>query len=197
MDLFEYQAKELFAKHNVPTTPGRVTDTAEDAKAIAEEIGKPVMVKAQVKAGGRGKAGGVKYAATPDEAEQMARAILGMDIKGHTVRTVLISEAADIAAEYYFSFLLDRGNRSYLAMCSAEGGMEIEQLAVEKPEALARVPIDPVAGVDDVKAREIVDKGGLPAVVRDQATDLVVRLWDVFIGEEATLVEVNPLVRTP
>src|SRR4051794_12535372 len=155
------------------------------------------MVKAQVKAGGRGKAGGVKYAATPADAETHARNILGMDIKGHQVHTVLISEAADIGEEYYVSFLLDRANRSYLAMCSAEGGMEIEQLAVEKPEALAKVPIDPVTGVDEVKAREIVEKGGLPAAISDQAVDMMIRLWDVFTGEEATLVEVNPLVQTP
>jgi succinyl-CoA synthetase beta subunit len=155
------------------------------------------MVKAQVKTGGRGKAGGVKFAPSVEEAEAEARDILGMDIKGHTVRTILISEAADIGDEYYFSFLLDRSNRSYLAMCSAEGGMEIEQLAVEKPEALARIPIDPVGGVDEAKAREIAEKGGLPEAIRDQAVDVIVKLWDVFTGEEATLVEVNPLVRTP
>jgi len=197
VDLFEWQAKELFGKYGVPVTKQVVVSSVEEAKAAAEQLGPPVMVKAQVKTGGRGKAGGVKFAPTVDEAEAKARDILGMDIKGHTVRTVLIAEAADIAEEYYFSFLLDRGNRSYLAMCSAEGGMEIEQLAVEKPEALARIPVDPVAGVDDAKAREIVDKAGLPEVVRDQAVALIVRLWDVFTGEEATLVEVNPLVRTP
>src|SRR4051794_27279595 len=155
------------------------------------------MVKAQVKAGGRGKAGGVKFAPSADDAREKAEAILGMDIKGHTVRTVLISQAADIGEEYYFSFLLDRANRAYLAMCSAEGGMEIEQLAVEKPDALARVPVDPVAGVDAAKAREIAEKGNLPEAIRDQAVDVIVKLWDVFTGEEATLVEVNPLVRTP
>jgi succinyl-CoA synthetase beta subunit len=197
VDLFEWQAKELFAKYDVPTTPQVVVTSAEQAKAAAEQLGGPVMVKAQVKTGGRGKAGGVKFAPTADDAEAKARDIIGMDIKGHTVRTVLISEAADIGEEYYFSFLLDRGNRSYLAMCSAEGGMEIEQLAVEKPEALARIPVDPVGGVDEAKAREIAEKGGLPEVIRDQAVDLIVKLWDVFTGEEATLVEVNPLVRTP
>jgi len=197
VDLFEWQAKELFAKYDVPTTPQVVVTSAEQAKAAAEQLGGPVMVKAQVKTGGRGKAGGVKFAPTADDAEAKARDILGMDIKGHTVRTVLISEAADIGEEYYFSFLLDRGNRSYLAMCSAEGGMEIEQLAVEKPEALARIPVDPVAGFDEAKPREIAEKGGLPEVIRDQAVDLIVKLWDVFTGEEATLVEVNPLVRTP
>jgi succinyl-CoA synthetase beta subunit len=197
VDLFEWQAKELFAKHGVPTTRQVVVATPEDARAAAEALGPPVMVKAQVKAGGRGKAGGVKFAPGAAEAEQHASAILGMDIKGHTVHTVLISEAADIAEEYYFSFLLDRANRSYLAMCSAEGGMEIEQLAVEKPEALARVAVDPVAGVDAAKAREIVEQGNLPAAVRDAAVEVIVKLWDVFTGEEATLVEVNPLVRTP
>jgi succinyl-CoA synthetase beta subunit len=197
VDLFEWQAKELFAKYGVPVTKQVVVTSVEEVRAAAERLGAPVMVKAQVKTGGRGKAGGVKFAPTVDDAEAKARDILGMDIKGHTVRTVLISEAADIADEYYFSFLLDRGNRSYLAMCSAEGGMEIEQLAVEKPDALARVPVDPVAGVDDAKAREIAEKGGLPDAVRDQAAELIMKLWDVFTGEEATLVEVNPLVRTP
>jgi succinyl-CoA synthetase beta subunit len=197
VDLFEWQAKELFAKYGVPTTAQTVVTSPDDARAAAEKLGGPVMVKAQVKTGGRGKAGGVKFAATPDDAETHARNILGMDIKGHTVHTVLISEAADIGEEYYVSFLLDRANRSYLAMCSAEGGMEIEQLAVEKPEALARVSIDPVTGVDDAKAREIVEKGALPAAIRDQAVDVLTKLWDVFTGEEATLVEVNPLVQTP
>jgi len=197
VDLFEWQAKELFAKYAVPVTSQAVATSPAEARAAAERLGGPVMVKAQVKAGGRGKAGGVKYAATPEDAERHAQAILGMQIKGLTVHTVLVSEAADIGEEYYFAFLLDRANRSYLAMCSAEGGMEIEQLAVEKPEALARVPIDPVAGVDEAKAEEIVEKGGLPAAVRPQAVDVIVKLWDVFLGEEATLVEVNPLVQTP
>jgi succinyl-CoA synthetase beta subunit len=197
VDLFEWQAKELFDKYGVPVTRQVVVTSADEARAAAEQLGGPVMVKAQVKTGGRGKAGGVKFAATPDDAETHARTILGMDIKGHTVHTVLVSEAADIGEEYYFSFLLDRANRAYLAMCSADGGMEIEQLAVEKPEALARVPVDPVAGVDEAKAREIVEKGRLPEQVRDQAVEIIVKLWDVFVGEEATLVEVNPLVRTP
>ena len=197
MDLFEWQAKELFDKYGVPVTRQVVVTSADEARAAAEQLGGPVMVKAQVKTGGRGKAGGVKYAATPADAETHARNILGMDIKGHTVQTVLVSEAADIGEEYYVSFLLDRANRSYLAMCSADGGMEIEQLAVEKPEALARVPVDPVAGVDETKAREIVEKGRLPEQVRDEAVEIIVKLWDVFVGEEATLVEVNPLVRTP
>jgi succinyl-CoA synthetase beta subunit len=198
VDLYEWQAKELFAKHGVPTTKQVVVTTPEQARAAAEQLGGgPVMVKAQVKAGGRGKAGGVKFAPTADDAQKHASAILGMDIKGHTVRSVLISQAADIGAEYYFSFLLDRGSRAYLAMCSAEGGMEIEQLAVEKPQALARVPVDPVAGVDKDKAREIAEQGNLPESICDQAVDVIVKLWEVFTAEEATLVEVNPLVRTP
>ena len=197
MDLFEWQAKELFAKYGVPTTKQKVVSTPDAARAAAEELGLPVMVKAQVKAGGRGKAGGVKFAPTADDAESHAKNIFGMDIKGHTVHTILISEAADIGEEYYFSFLLDRANRSYLAMCSAEGGMEIEQLAVEKPHALARVAVDPVAGVDDAKALEIAAAGNIPEAVRDQAAAVIRQLWDVFTGEEATLVEVNPLVRTP
>jgi succinyl-CoA synthetase beta subunit len=198
VDLFEWQAKELFAKYGVPTTKQIVVSTPEAARAAAEELGGgPVMVKAQVKAGGRGKAGGVKFAPTADDAESHAANILGMDIKGHTVHTILISEAADIGEEYYFSFLLDRANRSYLAMCSSEGGMEIEQLAVEKPNALARVAVDPVAGVDDAKALEIATAGNIPEAVRQQAADVIRKLWDVFVGEEATLVEVNPLVRTP
>ncbi|HVW81702.1 MAG TPA: ADP-forming succinate--CoA ligase subunit beta [Mycobacteriales bacterium] len=198
MDLFEWQAKELFAKYGVPTTKQIVVSTPEAARAAAEELGGgPVMVKAQVKAGGRGKAGGVKFAPTADDAQTHAANILGMDIKGHTVHTVLISEAADIGTEYYFSFLLDRANRRYLAMCSAEGGMEIEQLAVEKPDALARVAVDPVAGVDAAKALEIATAGNIPEAVRQKAADVIVKLWEVFVGEEATLVEVNPLVRTP
>lgn len=164
MDLFfEYQAKELFAKHNVPTTPGRVTDSPEDAKAIAEEIGKPVMVKAQVKVGGRGKAGGVKYAATPpDDAYTHSKNILGLDIKGHIVKKLLVAEASDIAEEYYISFLLDRSNRTYLAMCSVEGGMEIEEVAATKPDRLAKVPVDAVKGVDLAFAREIAEKATCP-----------------------------------
>jgi succinyl-CoA synthetase beta subunit len=197
MDLFEYQAKELFAKHNVPTTPGRVTNTAEDAKTIAEEIGKPVMVKAQVKTGGRGKAGGVKYAADADEAFTHAQNILGLDIKGHIVKKLLVSEASDIAEEYYISFLLDRANRTYLAMCSVEGGMEIEEVAATKPDRLAKVPVDATKGVDEAFAREIAKKGHLPEEVLDAAAVTIAKLWEVFVKEDATLVEVNPLVRTP
>jgi succinyl-CoA synthetase beta subunit len=198
VDLFEWQAKELFGRYGVPVTKQVVVTSPEDARAAAESLGGgPVMVKAQVKAGGRGKAGGVKFCPTADDAEAKARDILGMQIKGLTVNSVLVTEAADIGEEYYFSFLLDRANRSYLAMCSAEGGMEIEQLAEERPDALARVAVDPVAGVDLDKAREIATAGSIPEVVREQAAELIASLWQVFVGEEATLVEVNPLVRTP
>ncbi|SIR75488.1 ADP-forming succinate--CoA ligase subunit beta [Williamsia sterculiae] len=197
MDLFEYQAKELFADHGVPTTPGRVTDTAEGAKAIAEEIGKPVMIKAQVKVGGRGKAGGVKYSEDAAAAEANAEAILGLDIKGHVVKNLLVAEAADIAEEYYISFLLDRTNRTYLAMCSVEGGVEIEVTAEENPDALARIPVDAVTGVDLAFARTIAEAGKLPAEVLDAAANTIQKLWEVFVKEDALLVEVNPLVRTP
>ncbi|MEU1207909.1 ADP-forming succinate--CoA ligase subunit beta [Nocardia sp. NPDC056611] len=197
MDLFEYQAKELFVKHGVPSSEGRVTDSAEDARAIAEEIGKPVMIKSQVKVGGRGKAGGVKYAATPDDAFTHATNILGLDIKGHITKKVLVAEAKDIAAEYYISFLLDRSNRTYLAMCSVEGGMEIEEVAATKPDRLAKVPVDAVKGVDLAFARSIAEQGHLPADILDAAAVTIQKLWEVFIKEDATLVEVNPLVRTP
>ncbi len=197
MDLFEYQAKELFVRRGVPTTPGRVTDNADEAKAIAEEIGRPVMIKAQVKTGGRGKAGGVKYAATPDDAYTHAKNILGLDIKGHIVNKLLVAEASDIAEEYYISFLLDRANRTYLAMCSVEGGMEIEEVAAAKPERLAKVPVDAVRGVDVAFARSIAEQGHLPDEVLDAAAITIAKLWGVFIEEDATLVEVNPLVRTP
>ncbi|HVF05831.1 MAG TPA: ADP-forming succinate--CoA ligase subunit beta [Frankiaceae bacterium] len=195
MDLFEYQARDLFAKYGVPVTQGRVATTPEEARAAAEAIGGPVVVKAQVKTGGRGKAGGVKLADDPADAEEKARQILGMDIKGHTVHRVLIAEASDIAEEYYFSFLLDRSNRTFLAMCSAEGGMDIEEVARTKPEALDRIAVDRNAGVDLARAAEIVRL--LPEDAREQAAALVVQLWDCFTSEDATLVEVNPLVKTP
>ncbi len=197
MDLFEYQAKELFVKHGVPTSAGRVTDNVADARAIAEEIGKPVMVKAQVKVGGRGKAGGVKYSADADAAQANAEAILGLDIKGHVVGKLLVAEASDIAEEYYISFLLDRANRTYLAMCSVEGGVEIEVTAEENPDALAKIPVDATKGVDLAFARQIAEAGKLPAEVLDAAAVTIQKLWEVFVGEDATLVEVNPLVRTP
>jgi succinyl-CoA synthetase beta subunit len=197
VDLYEYQAKELFAAHGVPVLPGEVADTPAEAKAVAARIGTAVVVKAQVKTGGRGKAGGVKLAADADEAAEKATGILGLDIKGHVVHRVLVTEASDIDTEYYVSYLLDRANRTYLAMASVEGGMEIEQLAVERPHALARVPVDPIDGVDAAKAAEIADAAGFPADVRHQVIEVLVKLWDVFTAEDATLVEVNPLVLTP
>jgi succinyl-CoA synthetase beta subunit len=193
----EYQAKELFAAHNVPILPGGIATDADQAREIAEQIGTQVVVKAQVKTGGRGKAGGVKLAETPDAAAEKAGAILGMDIKGHIVHSVLVTEASDIEQEYYVSFLLDRANRTYLAMASVEGGVEIEQLAEERPEALAKVPIAPLTGVDAEKAAEIADAAGFPPDIRDQVIDVLVHLWEVFIAEDATLVEVNPLVKAP
>jgi succinyl-CoA synthetase beta subunit len=197
VDLFEYQARDMFAKHRVPVLGGLVATTPQEARAAAEELGGgTVVVKAQVKTGGRGKAGGVKLAHTPDEAEAAARAILGMDIKGHTVHRVMVAEGAEIAEEYYFSLLLDRANRSYLAMASVEGGVEIEKLAVERPEALARVQVDPLVGIDDAKAAEIVAAAGFDADVREGVVEVLKRLWDVYRSEDATLVEVNPLVRT-
>jgi succinyl-CoA synthetase beta subunit len=197
VDLYEYQAKDLFAAHGVPVLPGRTVTTAAEAAEVATEIGSAVVVKAQVKTGGRGKAGGVKLAKDAAEAQEKAQAILGMDIKGHTVHQVLVTAASDIAEEYYFSFLLDRSNRTFLAMCSAEGGMEIEVLAVERPDALAKIPVDAIAGVDRAKAAEIVAAGKIPAAVADQAADVIVKLWETFVAEDATLVEVNPLVRDP
>jgi len=191
----EYQAKELFAKHGVPATVGTVVDKAEDAASAAEQNGGRVVVKAQVKVGGRGKAGGVKLAENPDEAVARARDILGMDIKGHTVHRVLIAPTADIAEEYYFSFLVDRTNRSYLCIASIEGGVEIEEVARTNPDAVAKVSIDPQTGVDDAKAAEIVAATRFPADVADEAKDVIKKLWDVFISEDASLVEVNPLVR--
>jgi succinyl-CoA synthetase beta subunit len=197
VDLYEYQAKELFAAHGVPVLPGEVATTAEQAREAAARFRQTVVVKAQVKTGGRGKAGGVKLAATAEEAEVKASAILGMDIKGHTVRRVLVTPASDIAEEYYFSFLLDRSNRTFLAMASVEGGMDIEEVAATKPEALAKIPIDPLTGVDDATAREIVAAAGFPAAVADQVADVIGKLWRAFVAEDATLVEVNPLVRDP
>ncbi|HET6561492.1 MAG TPA: ADP-forming succinate--CoA ligase subunit beta [Marmoricola sp.] len=195
MDLMEYQAKELFAKHGVAVTLGTVVEKPEDAEAAAEALGGKVVVKAQVKTGGRGKAGGVKLATDPADAVTKADQILGMDIKGHTVRRVLLAPAADIAEEYYFSFLVDRANRNYLCIASIEGGVEIEVTAVENPDAVAKVSIDPQVGVDDAKLDEIVATTRFPAEVADQAKELIAKLYDVFISEDASLVEVNPLVK--
>ncbi|MEX5236303.1 ADP-forming succinate--CoA ligase subunit beta [Kocuria arenosa] len=196
MDLFEYQARDLFEKHGVPVLQGIVATTPEEARAAAEKIGGVTVVKAQVKVGGRGKAGGVKVAKTADEAYEYAQQILGMDIKGHTVHRVMIAQGADIAEEYYFSILLDRANRSYLAMCSVEGGVEIEQLAVERPEALARVEVVPTEGITEAKAQEIVQQAAFDEETAAKVVPVLVKLWDVFKKEDATLVEVNPLVKT-
>ena len=197
MDLYEYQARDLFEKHGVPVLGGVVAEDPAAAKAGAEKLGTPVVVvKAQVKTGGRGKAGGVKVAKSPEEAEQKASEILGMDIKGHTVHRVMVAAGADIAEEYYFSLLLDRANRNYLAMCSVEGGMEIEQLAVERPEALARVAVDPNVGIDEAKAKEIVEAAKFDAETGAKVAPVLQKLWDVYREEDATLVEVNPLVKT-
>ena len=197
MDLFEYQAREMFAAYGVPVVRGIVATTPAEAREAARELGGgTVVVKAQVKIGGRGKAGGVKLAHSPEEAEEHAQAILGMDISGHTVHRVMVAEGAKIAEEYYFSVLLDRAERRYLAMASVEGGMEIEELAVERPEALARVPVDPLVGIDEAKAREIVDAAGFAPEIADNVAEVIQRLWQVYREEDATLVEVNPLVRT-
>jgi succinyl-CoA synthetase beta subunit len=200
VDLYEFQARDLFEKHGVPVLAGAVATTPGEARAAAEQLlgadGGRVVVKAQVKTGGRGKAGGVKLADSPADAEEKAGHILGLDIKGHVVKRVMLAPAAQIAAEYYFSVLLDRANRTYLAMASVEGGMDIEEVAATKPEALAKVPVDALAGIDAAKAREIVDKADFPADVRDQIAQVIQQLWGAFVAEDATLVEVNPLVQT-
>ena len=200
MDLFEYQARDMFEAHGVPVLAGQVATTPAEAREAAEVIGQKsggvTVVKAQVKTGGRGKAGGVKVAKSPEEAEQLAGQILGMDIKGHTVGTVMIAQGAKIAEEYYFSLLLDRANRSYLAMCSKEGGVDIETLAVERPEALAKIAVDPNVGIDDAKAQEIVDGAGFDADTAAKVVPVLKTLWEVYRDEDATLVEVNPMVKT-
>ncbi|MFA7324247.1 MAG: ADP-forming succinate--CoA ligase subunit beta [Candidatus Nanopelagicales bacterium] len=197
MDLYEYQAKQLFEAHQVPTTPGEVASSPDVAHEIARKIGTQVVVKAQVKTGGRGKAGGVKLAENPDDAKEKATAILGMDIKGHTVHRILVAEASDIAEEYYVSFLLDRTNRTFLAMASVEGGVEIEEVAVSNPDALAMIRVDALEGCTEAKAREIVAAAKFDDKIADQVVAILLKLWDVFVKEDATLVEVNPLVLTP
>ena len=197
MDLYEYQARDIFEAYGVPVLRGITATTPAEAKAAAAKLGSPVVVvKAQVKTGGRGKAGGVKIAKTPDEAAARAEEILGLDIKGHVVKTVMITDGADIAEEYYFSLLLDRGTRRYLAMCSREGGVDIETLAVERPEALARVPVDPNTGIDQAKADEIVKAAGFEDDDAAKIADVLQLLGKVYAEEDATLVEVNPLVKT-
>jgi len=196
MDLFEYQARDLFEQHGVPVLRGIVARTPAEAREAAAALGTPVVVvKAQVKVGGRGKAGGVKLAHSPDEAEAHARAILGMDIRGHRVRAVMVTEGADIAEEYYFSLLLDRANRRYLAMCSLEGGVDVERLAEERPDALVRLPIDPRTGLDAAAADELVERVGVGEAIAAEVARVLVLLGRVYAGD-ATLVEVNPLVRT-
>ncbi len=196
MDLYEYQARDMFESYGVPVLPGIIADTPAEARAAAEKLGGVVVVKAQVKVGGRGKAGGVKVAKTPDEAEAAAEAILGLDIKGHVVKRVMIAAGARITEEYYFSVLLDRANRSYLSLASFEGGMDIEQLAEERPDALARVDVDAMTGIDLAKAKEIAVAAKFPPHLIDKVAPVLVKLYEVYTGEDATLVEVNPLVLT-
>jgi succinyl-CoA synthetase beta subunit len=196
VDLYEYQARDLFEKYEVPVLAGIVADTPEEVKAAAEKLGGVVVVKAQVKTGGRGKAGGVKVAKTPDEAYEAAKAIFGLDIKGHVVKRVMVAAGARIAKEFYFSVLLDRANRSYLSLSSVEGGMEIEELAVERPEALARVEVDPIVGITPEKALEIAKAARFDDELAPKVADVFVKLFAVYKGEDATLVEVNPLIQS-
>jgi succinyl-CoA synthetase beta subunit len=196
VDLYEYQARDMFESYGVPVLPGIIADTPAEARAAAEKLGGVVVVKAQVKVGGRGKAGGVKVAKTPDEAEAAAEAILGLDIKGHVVKRVMIAAGARITEEYYFSVLLDRANRSYLSLASFEGGMDIEQLAEERPDALARIEVNPISGIDLAKAKEIAVAAKFPPHLIDKVAPVLVKLYEVYTGEDATLVEVNPLVLT-
>ncbi|WP_033346662.1 ADP-forming succinate--CoA ligase subunit beta [Catenuloplanes japonicus] len=197
MDLYEYQGRELFERHGLPVLSGGVATTPEEARAIADRLGGRVVVKAQVKVGGRGKAGGVKLAEGTDEATARATDILGMDIKGHTVHKVMLTVTADIAEEYYLSYLLDRANRTFLCIASVAGGMEIETVADTDPDKVAKIAIDAIQGVDEAKAREIVAAAKFPAEVAEQIVDIAQKLWVAFIAEDATLVEVNPLARTP
>jgi succinyl-CoA synthetase beta subunit len=192
MDLYEHQARELFEEHGILVPRAEVTDSPKEARETARRLGGRVVVKAQVKTGGRGKAGGVKLAADPAAAELTARQILGMDIKGHTVGKVMLAQPVDIEAEFYVSYVLDRAAGRFLAIASAEGGMDIEEVAASRPEAVARIPVDPAEGVTSAKATEITEAAGLPP----QTVDVLIRLWEVLVREDAVLVEVNPLVRT-
>ncbi len=196
MDLFEYQARDLFESHGVPVLGGAVAFTPEEAEKAAASMGGRVVVKAQVKVGGRGKAGGVKLAESPADAKEKAAAILGMDIKGHTVHKVMIAQAAPIESEYYLAILLDRANRNFLVMASVAGGMEIEEVAHTSPEKLARIGIDPNVGITKEKAREIISGGQFPSDVAGQVEDVLLKLWAAFVAEDATLMEINPLVKT-
>ncbi|WP_427918645.1 ADP-forming succinate--CoA ligase subunit beta [Streptomyces sp. cg40] len=192
MDLYEHQARELFEEHGILVPRAEVTSSSREARGIARRLGGRVVVKAQVKTGGRGKAGGVKFAADPAAAELTARQILGMDIKGHTVGTVMLAQPVDIESEFYVSYVLDRAAGRFLVIASAEGGMEIEEIAARRPDAVARMHIDPAEGVTSAKAAEIAEAAGLPP----RTVDVLVRLWEVLVREDAVLVEVNPLVRT-
>lgn len=196
MDLYEYQARDLFESYGVPVLAGIIADTPAEARAAAEKIGGVVVVKAQVKVGGRGKAGGVKVAKNPEEAQAAAEAILGLDIKGHVVKRVMVAAGAQIEEEFYFSVLLDRANRSYLCLASYEGGVEIEILAVERPDALARIEVNPMTGIDLAEAKRIAIEAKFPAELVDKVAPVFVKLYEVYTGEDATLVEVNPLVLT-
>ncbi|NLT54023.1 MAG: ADP-forming succinate--CoA ligase subunit beta [Actinomycetales bacterium] len=197
MDLYEYQARELFAAYGIPVPDAAVVRTPEDARAAARTLGGgTVAVKAQVKTGGRGKAGGIRLAANPAEAEERAAEIFDLEIRGHSVCSVMVARGVSIAREYYLSVLLDRGTGDYLVMLSAEGGVDIERLAAERPEALTRASVDPIDGLDAERSREIVEQAGLPAEARDGAADVLLRVWDLFVAEDATLVEINPLVST-
>jgi succinyl-CoA synthetase beta subunit len=196
VDLFEYQARDLFESHGVPVLGGAVAFTPEEAETAAASMGGRVVVKAQVKVGGRGKAGGVKLAESASDAREKAAAILGMDIKGHVVHKVMIAQAAPIEAEYYLAILLDRANRNFLVMASVAGGMEIEEVAHKTPEKLARIGINPNTGISKEKAREIVLAGQFPAEVVDQVVEVLLKLWAAFVAEDATLMEINPLVKT-
>ena len=197
MDLFEYQGKQYFARYDIPVSAGGVARTVDEAVAAADGAGYPVVVKAQVQVGGRGKAGGIKLAANADEVRTHARAILGMDIKGHVVKIVWIEHASDIAKEYYASFTLDRSAKKHLAMVSAKGGVEIEAVADEDPDAIAKAHIDPVDGLDEATARKLVDDAGLDAEARDGAVDILMKLWRCYDEGDADLVEINPLILTP
>ena len=196
LDLFEYQARDLFESHQIPVLAGAVATTPEEAESIAVRIGGKVVVKAQVKIGGRGKAGGVKLAENASDAKEKAKAILGMDIKGHIVKKVMIAQAAPIESEYYLAILLDRANRNFLVMASVAGGMEIEEVAHKTPEKLARVGIDPNKGIDKSQAIEIIKAGQFPAEVVDQVAEVLIKLWEAFVKEDATLMEINPLVKS-
>jgi succinyl-CoA synthetase beta subunit len=196
LDLFEYQARDLFESHQIPVLAGAVASTPEEAEAAAKRIGGKVVVKAQVKIGGRGKAGGVKLAENAIDAKEKANAILGMDIKGHIVKKVMIAQAAPIDSEYYLAILLDRANRNFLVMASVAGGMEIEEVAHKTPDKLARVSIDPNNGIDKKRAIEIAKAGQFPSEVIDQVAEVLIKLWDAFVKEDATLMEINPLVKT-